>query len=172
MHKQVTEAGGGGLRGAAEPDEEDRSERHHLPEKEEGEQVAREDGPERTGHIGPGGDVLGVLLDVQAVKRADAAHPAHDHRKDEAQRVDPAEDERPLEERDMPEFPPGDHEHHEHDPERQRGNRQEEGFLQARWHQREQDAAEQQDQRGMNPVITHRSNPRGSKCRDGRTPWR
>src|ERR1035441_10293290 len=92
--------------GVPEPDQEHGGEGHQLPEEEQGDEVARVDAADGPGDVEPRSDVLRVLLYVQAVKRPENAHQAHDVTEDRADGIHSAKDHRPLvEHMDQAKFP-------------------------------------------------------------------
>ena len=93
MDEQVAESRRERLRSAAKPDQKDGGKGHQLPEQEEDDIIAGVEDPQGTGHVEPGGDMVGVLLDVQAVEGGDQAHQGHDDAEDLAQAVHPSEGE-------------------------------------------------------------------------------
>ena len=115
--------------------------------------------------------MLPVILDVHPVERAQDAHQAHDVAEDVAEGVHAPKDQCPVEEVDLAEFAAG---HGENPGEQQDRDEQQVSLLKARGHQQEQEAAQDQDERRMEPEATHafappawrtahpRSSPRGS----------
>ena len=159
VHEQIAVSRAQRFTPAPEPDQEHRGERHQLPEQEQGDEVARIDAADGPGDIEPGGDVLGVVLDVQAVKRAQDAHQAHDVAEDRAERIHAAKDECPVEEMHLAEFPAG---HGQDAGKEQDGDEQQVTLLQARGHQGQHEGAQDQDQCGMEPEAIHGGPP--SEC--------
>ena len=103
--------------------------------------------------------MLGIVLDVQSVKSSQNAHQGHDVAENGAESVNAAKNQRPVEEVNLAEFSAG---HGEDARENQDRDEQQVSFLQARGRQGKQEASQDQDQGGMEPEITHRSNLRAS----------
>ena len=146
VHQQITQPGCGRFAPAAEPDQEHGGKGHQFPEQEQGEEISGIDGADGAGDVEPGRDVLSVVFDVHAVEGAQDAHQAHDVAKNEAELVDAAEDQFPIEELHMAEASlahvQGAHKHQERDE-------QEVGLLQllkARRDQREEQSARDQNE--------------------------
>lgn len=97
---------------------------------------------------------------MQTVKGTDTAHQGHDVGKDHAQGIDPTEGEVPVHELDNAEDPLFGH--HKDVKKGQNRHQHHKSFLGRPLDQRQHEAANDQDQRGMQPEIIHRSSPRGS----------
>ncbi len=68
VHEKIAVSRPQRLLPAAKPDQEDRGKGHQLPEQEQDEIIAGIDDPQGSGHIDPGGDVIRIPFDVQAVQ--------------------------------------------------------------------------------------------------------
>jgi hypothetical protein len=103
VDQQVSQTGAQRFRASAEPNQEHGREGHDLPEQEQGYKIPGVDRANRTRHVHPGGHVLSVFFDVQSVERSEDAHQTHDVTENQAQFVNPAKDQRPIQELHMTE---------------------------------------------------------------------
>ncbi|KAF5032041.1 hypothetical protein DSECCO2_621420 [anaerobic digester metagenome] len=97
VEQEVAEARGRGLRRAAQPDQEHRTDAHELPEDKERHIVPGEDAAEAAGHVQTGGHVLAAVGHVQGVDEADQRLDGEDVGENQCQGVHPAEQQRVAE---------------------------------------------------------------------------
>ncbi|MPN53282.1 hypothetical protein SDC9_200946 [bioreactor metagenome] len=99
--------------------------------------------------------MLGVLLNVRTVERTDNTHQCHDVAEHHAQTIHTTEYQRPIEEL---ECAVGAKLHAQHGEKHQDRHADQVALLDAGRYEGQQHAAEEQDERGMDPTI-HRNNP-------------